>query len=40
MTVLTPRTKRLLGALRTKKVQNITSRMTSFLLGGGKEHTS
>ena len=35
-TVLTPCAKRLRGALRTKKEQNITSRMTSFLLGEGK----
>ena len=34
--VLTPCTKRLLGSLRTKKEENITSRVTSFLLGGWK----
>ena len=39
-TVLTPRTKRLLGAPRNKKVHNITSRMATFFLGGGEEHTS
>ena len=40
MTGLTPRNKHSLGALCIKKLQNLTSHMTSFLRGGANERNT